>query len=174
MDQVKIGKFISKLRKEKGMTQDQLAQRLGVTQRSVSRWETGKNMPDLSLLQPLATELNVSISELLDGEKTSAAEKDVHQTVSQLIDYSAQLKRRQIFRLKDIDFVTGVLLILIIALLAAGGLLNKQTVPMLVIGLIGLIILLRLMFGRCPVCGKPLPFVVGKKKACPFCGVRLK
>ena len=60
MDQIKIGKFISELRKEKGMTQEQLAVKLGVTQKSVSRWETGKNMPDLSLLQLLSAELGIS------------------------------------------------------------------------------------------------------------------
>ncbi len=50
MNQVKIGAFISELRKEKELTQEQLGERLGVTQKSISRWETGKNMPDISLL----------------------------------------------------------------------------------------------------------------------------
>lgn len=75
MDQVKIGKFISELRKERGMTQEQLSKKLGVTQKSVSRWETGKNMPDLSLLQLLSLELGISVSELLDGEKISVENK---------------------------------------------------------------------------------------------------
>ena len=69
MDQLKIGTFISKLRKEKQLTQTQLGEILGVSQKTVSRWETGKNMPDISLLKPLSLELGVSISELLEGEK---------------------------------------------------------------------------------------------------------
>ena len=69
MDQVKIGKLVAELRKEAGMTQEELGERLGVSQRSVSRWETGKNMPDLSLLTPLAETLGVSVTELLAGER---------------------------------------------------------------------------------------------------------
>lgn len=69
MDQEKIGKFISKLRKEKNMTQEELAEKLGVSSKSISRWETGRNMPDLSLLKLLCEILGVSINELLSGER---------------------------------------------------------------------------------------------------------
>lgn len=69
MEQEKIGKLIAALRKETGMTQEELGARLGVSQRSVSRWETGRNMPDLSLLEPLADTLGVSMTELLRGER---------------------------------------------------------------------------------------------------------
>mgnify|MGYP000474663127 FL=1 len=107
MDQIKIGKFISELRKEKGMTQEQLAVKLGVTQKSVSRWETGKNMPDLSLLQLLSAELGISVSELLDGEKISTVEnKNVDEAINQIIDYSIKLKRHRIFSSRDVDFIT--------------------------------------------------------------------
>lgn len=76
MNQEKIGKFIAKLRKEKNLTQEQLAEKLGVTDKSISRWENGKTMPDLSLLQPLCKELNITINDLLNGEKVS---KDKYQ-----------------------------------------------------------------------------------------------
>ena len=69
MDQVKIGKFIRKLRKEKNMTQEDLAEKLGVTDRSVSNWENGKNMPDVSLYKLLCNELGISVNELISGEK---------------------------------------------------------------------------------------------------------
>jgi len=74
MNQEKIGKFIAKLRKDKNMTQEDLAQILGVNSRSVSRWETGKCMPDLSLLSPISEELEVSINELMSGEKIASKE----------------------------------------------------------------------------------------------------
>ena len=69
MDQVKIGKFILELRKEKQMTQQELASRLGVTDRAVSNWENGRRMPDVSLLKPLADILGISVNELFVGEK---------------------------------------------------------------------------------------------------------
>ena len=76
MNQEKIGKFIAKLRKEKHLTQEQLAEELGTTSKSISRWENGKTMPDLSLLQPLCNKLDITINDLLNGEKVS---KDKYQ-----------------------------------------------------------------------------------------------
>ena len=61
MDQKKIGSFLKELRKEKGITQEQLAEELGVTGRTVSRWETGNNMPDISLLVDISDYYQVSI-----------------------------------------------------------------------------------------------------------------
>ena len=69
MDQIKIGKFIAELRREKGMTQLELAEKLAVTDRSVSNWENGKCMPDLSLFKPLCDVLGITINELMSGEK---------------------------------------------------------------------------------------------------------
>ena len=69
MEQIKTGKFIAELRKEKGMTQEQLGDRLGVNSRSVSRWENGHGMPDISLLLELADVLGVTVQELLEGSR---------------------------------------------------------------------------------------------------------
>lgn len=69
MNQVDIGKFITSLRKEKQLTQEQLAERLGVNNRSISRWENGVSMPDVSLLPLIANELDVSVSELIEGKR---------------------------------------------------------------------------------------------------------
>ncbi len=69
MDQERIGKWIALLRKEKKLTQEQLAERLGVSNRSVSRWENGRSMPDFSLLWDIAGELDVTVSELLNGKR---------------------------------------------------------------------------------------------------------
>ena len=69
MDQIKIGKFIATLRKEKSMTQEQLGAKLGVTNKTVSRWENGNYMPDVEMLSLLSKEFGVSINELVAGER---------------------------------------------------------------------------------------------------------
>ncbi len=68
MDQVKIGKFIAQRRKEKKMTQAELAEKLNITDRAVSKWETGRGMPDSSIMLDLCSELGISVNELLSGE----------------------------------------------------------------------------------------------------------
>ncbi len=69
MNQVAIGNFIGKKRKELNLTQAQLAEKLGVSNKTVSKWENGKCMPDYGIIQPLCAELGISISELMDGEE---------------------------------------------------------------------------------------------------------
>lgn len=87
MNTQQIGRFIAENRKKQNMTQVQLAQKLGVTGKTVSRWENGNYMPDLSLLQPLASELNISINELLQGEYIpleqvyEKSEENLHNTI---------------------------------------------------------------------------------------------
>lgn len=71
MNQELIGKFIAQLRKEKNMTQQELADKLGVTDRAVSHWENGRRLPDYSLLKDLCDVLSISINELFSGEKIS-------------------------------------------------------------------------------------------------------
>lgn len=90
MNQEKIGKFIAECRKDKGMTQSELAEKLGVTDKSIGNWENGRNMPDLSLFKPLCDELGITINDLLSGEKIS---KDKYQekfeeNIVNTIDYS--------------------------------------------------------------------------------------
>ena len=69
MDQEKIGKFIADCRKEKGLTQLQLAEKLGISNRAVSKWETGKSCPDVSLMLELCSVLEITVNELLSGER---------------------------------------------------------------------------------------------------------
>jgi len=83
MNQEKIGKFIAKCRKEKKLTQQELSEKLGVTDRSISNWENGKNMPDLSLFKPLCDVLEISINDLLSGEKVN--EKDYQEKLEENI-----------------------------------------------------------------------------------------
>ena len=69
MNQIKIGKFIATLRKEKDLTQEQLGEKLGVTNKTISRWENGNYMPDIEILSLLSKEFDVSINELISGER---------------------------------------------------------------------------------------------------------
>lgn len=74
MDQIKTGKFIAYLRKQHNLTQEALGEKLGVTNKTVSRWENANYMPDIEMLQLLSKELNVSVNELLAGEFLSDEE----------------------------------------------------------------------------------------------------
>ena len=69
MNQEKIGKFISKCRKEKRLTQSKLGEKLGVSSKAVSKWETGRSMPDISIMQKLCNILDISLNDLFAGEK---------------------------------------------------------------------------------------------------------
>ena len=174
MDQIQIGKFIAGLRKEKGLTQQQLADKLGVTQESVSRWETGRNMPDLSLLQTLSAELGISVSELLDGARGESKEKSADEVIHQVNAYTAQTKEKGAFTTGEVYFLTAVAIALSIVLLLVGAFAQMQTIPLAVLGLLGIVVVLRLLFGRCPGCKKMLPLLPPKSGTCPYCGIKLK
>ena len=90
MDQEKIGKFIQKLRKEKELTQQELANKLNVTDRAVSKWETGRGLPDLSIIKTLCEELDISINELLSGEKLNKKEynEKLEENIEKTIEYT--------------------------------------------------------------------------------------
>ncbi len=86
MDQIKVGNFIAAMRKEKGLTQESLGERMGVTNKTISRWETGKYMPDIDKLQELSTCLGVSVNELLSGEKIESTDDFVRKADANLVE----------------------------------------------------------------------------------------
>lgn len=90
MNQKKIGEFILKCRKEKKLTQLELAEKLGVSDRSISNWENGRNMPDLSLFKPLCEILGISINDLMSGERVSGDkyQEKLEENIIRTIDYS--------------------------------------------------------------------------------------
>ena len=95
MDQKKIGSFLRELRKEKDLTQEQLAEKLYVSGRTVSRWETGSNMPDITLLIELAELYEVSIPEIISGERKSEKMKEeVKETAKTLSDYADAINEK--------------------------------------------------------------------------------
>lgn len=107
MTQENIGKFIAEKRKEKNMTQEQFAEKLGVTNRSVSRWENGKTMPDYSMFPMICETLSISISELLEGKKVQkdTDPTDQIQLIINLIDYEKCKKQNVINRYLIIGIV---------------------------------------------------------------------
>ena len=94
MDTKKIGAFLKQCRKEKNLTQEQLAEKFGVSERTVSRWETGSNMPDLSILVELADYYDIEIKELLDGERSSTMNKEMKETLNKVADYEDWVKQK--------------------------------------------------------------------------------
>lgn len=95
MNQQKIGAFMRELRLDKGLTQEQLAERLGVSNRSVSRWENGNNLPDLSLLLELAKLYGVGVDEILDGKrKETHTDEQTAEAIEKVADYANEEKAR--------------------------------------------------------------------------------
>lgn len=94
MDTKKIGAFLKQCRKEKNLTQEQLAEKFDVSARTVSRWETGSNMPDLSILVELADYYDIEIKELLDGERSSTMNKEMKETLNKVADYEDWVKQK--------------------------------------------------------------------------------
>ena len=100
MDQKKIGLFLKMLRNEKGLTQEQLAEKLNVSNRSVSRWETGSTLPDISLIIELADYYKVDIKELVEGErKSEIMNKESTETFDKIAEYSVERKKSQLQKL---------------------------------------------------------------------------
>lgn len=93
MDQIKIGRFIAECRKKEGLTQMQLAEQLNITDRAISKWETGRAMPDTSLMLDLCDILNITVNDLLSGEKISM-ENNNKNNEQLLLDMAKELEQK--------------------------------------------------------------------------------
>jgi len=114
MKQMKTGEFLRQLRKEKGLTQEQLAEKFYVSGRSVSRWETGSNMPDLSILVELADFYEVDIREIIDGERKSEnMNNETKDTLRKVAEYTTEETRK--LRNKMADMMIGAVVLLVFA-----------------------------------------------------------
>lgn len=118
MDQIKIGKFISSLRKEKGYTQEQLAEKLNVSNKSISRWENGNTMPDLSLIPKLCEILGISINELLSGERIESDEYQKKLEENIIINMDLLKKKINGFTKRFMFVVMSIFILLVIGLFA--------------------------------------------------------
>ena len=110
IDQIKIGSFLRELRKEKQLTQEQLAEQFGVSSRSVSRWENGNTMPELGILVELADYYEVDIKEIIDGErKSESMKKEEKETLRKVADY-AEVEKKLVVKRKCIVTFVGTLM----------------------------------------------------------------
>lgn len=132
MDQQKVGQFLKKLRNEKAITQEQLAEMLGVSNRSISRWENGATMPDFDLLIQLAKFYDIEIGEILDGErKKEDMDKQTEETLLKIADYNNTEKEffsKRIFY----AFVAGIIGMVIYMVIDILGLSDVQPYKVIV------------------------------------------
>ena len=120
LDQIKIGKFIAEQRKKQALTQAQLAERLNITDRAVSKWETGRAMPDSSIMLLLCEELKITVNDLLHGEviKMENYNKEMEKQLIEMIKEKEQ-KDKQLLTLEWVIGVLSVLVLLIPIIIAA-------------------------------------------------------
>jgi len=144
MNQMKIGSFIKELRKEKRLTQEQFAEQFNVSRRTVSRWETGSNLPDLDILIEMADYCNIELRELLDGErKSEKMNEELKETVLKVAEYSNEDKLKVIRRMHFL-FIVGLIAAIIYVILLFtdqadncwGGLCLGITFGMMIVGVI--------------------------------------
>lgn len=113
MDQIAIGKFIAKKRKEKNFTQEQLAERLGVSNKTISKWETGKCLPDYSIVESLCRALDITMAELFDGEED---EKSIHtydkQQVLKMLEETQVLEKKKKLLIGLVLFLAGIVFLI--------------------------------------------------------------
>ena len=129
MNQEKIGKFISILRKEKGLTQEQLAEKVNLTKNAVSKWERGLGLMDISLLKPLSEILGVSVSELLNGERIEKIDNDI---INDTITASTKIyvKKEKHKLIKRILIIISVVFVLAFSSLVIISELNYGIIPL--------------------------------------------
>ena len=124
MDQVKIGKFIARCRKNQNLTQMQLAEKLNITDRAISKWETGKAMPDTSIMLKLCDILYISVNELLNGEEITMENNNEKQEQI-LLDIAKELEKKN----KIIWRSMWTILIICMVALIAGAFVTSFFIP---------------------------------------------
>ena len=114
MDQMQIGKFIAESRKARNLTQRQLADDLGISDKTVSKWETGKGLPEVSLMLPLCGELQITVNDLLSGERVSDTnyQKKAEENMMDLMKENEENKRRMV-----LSVICGVITIVAVCAL---------------------------------------------------------
>ena len=117
MDQKKIGSFLRELRKNEGLTQEQVAEKLGISSRTISRWETGAYMPDISMLVGIAEMYDVDVREIIDGErKEENMDSEVKEVAEKMADYSTMEKNNMLKWFKMMGIGTMIISLCLIIL----------------------------------------------------------
>lgn len=117
MDKERTGQLITELRKEKGLTQKQLAEALNVTDKAVSKWERGLSFPDISMLEPISQTLDISIMELLAGERKGADEPLTREEAQQIVKESVELSDEEIRHKRERSRLLIIILIVLVLLM---------------------------------------------------------
>ena len=195
MDQIKIGKFIAECRRGRGLTQAQLAEKLDLTDRAVSKWECGRSMPDAALMLALCEILGITVNELLSGEKLNMEVNEYNQQVEQNLIALAKQKEESDKRLLNVEIVLGVLSGITLAVLLLVGILLPMDSWLRVVLIVGgFVMFLAAMFVclgieqkagyyECPHCHEKYVPTFGqalwsphmartKYMRCPHCGQR--
>lgn len=113
MDQIKIGRFIAEMRKEQQLTQRQLSEQLDISDKTISKWETGKGLPEVSLMLPLCEILHINVNELLSGERLSTQEyyRKAEENMMNLVREKEESKKKLILSAAVAGLCTAMLLI---------------------------------------------------------------
>lgn len=164
MDQIKIGKFIAALRREQNMTQRELADRLNVSDKTVSKWETGHGLPEVALMLPLCEIFHITVNELLSGERLDDATyfKKAEENMANLIQEKEEAKKKIVLSV----IVALIVVIAGVTIICMAGLLEMPT---------GLRILLILVALAIVVGGIAVACVLDREAGvfeCPKCGER--
>ena len=190
MDQIKIGKFIADERKRKGYTQKQLSEKLDISDKTISKWERGNGFPEVSLLLPLCNELEITVNELLSGERVSEDDyrKKAEENMVNLVKEAQESKKKIILS----TMVAGLSVVAAVPLVMVAGMLEMETwlrILLIVISLtiIGMGVSIACILDReagafeCPECNNRFvpdmkSYVMGlhtitkRKLVCPHCG----
>lgn len=190
MDQIKIGKFIADERKRKGYTQKQLSEKLEISDKTISKWERGNGFPEVSLLLPLCNELEITVNELLSGERVSEEDylKKAEGNMVNLVRETQESKKKIVLS----TMIAGLTIIAAVPLFILSGMLEMENwIRVLLIGIgfvvivvgVGIACVLDREAGafECPECGNRFvpdmksyimgPHTITKRKlVCPHCG----
>lgn len=190
MDQLKIGKFIADERKRKGYTQKQLSEKLEISDKTISKWERGNGFPEVSLLLPLCNELEITVNELLSGERVSEEDyrKKAEENMVNLVREAQESKKKIILSV----MVAGLTIIAAVPLFLLSGLLAMEIWTRILLIVIGVVVIcggiaIACVLDReagayeCPDCNNRFvpdmksyimgPHTITKRKlVCPNCG----
>ncbi|MGN0515073.1 MAG: helix-turn-helix domain-containing protein [Lachnospiraceae bacterium] len=190
MDQILIGRFIAQERKRKGYTQKQLSEKLGISDKTVSKWERGNGFPEVSLLLPLCNELDITVNELLSGERVSEEDyrKKAEENMVNLVKEAQESKKKIILS----AMVSMLALVAAVPLFVLSGAIAMDTWLKIILIIIGIVVIvsgivIACILDRdagafeCPECNTRFvpemkdyvmgPHTITKRKlVCPHCG----
>lgn len=139
MDQIKIGRFIADERKRKGYTQKQLSEKLEISDKTISKWERGNGFPEVSLLLPLCNELEITVNELLSGERVSEEDylKKAEENMVNLVREAQESKKKIILS----AMAAGLTIIAAVPLFLLSGMLAMENWMRILLIIIGLVVI---------------------------------